>query len=41
MLMILLIILKKMNAKNEHVTKNQISNMSNIHKSLLTAKKSM
>ena len=30
--------IKKMNAKNEHVTKNQISNMSNIHKSLLTAK---
>ena len=30
--------IKKINAKNENVTENQISNMSNIHKSLLTAK---
>ena len=30
--------IKKINAKNEDVTKNQMSNMSNIHKSLLTAK---
>ena len=30
--------IKKVNAKNEMVTKNQISNMSNIHKSLLIAK---
>ena len=30
--------IKKVNAKNEIVTKNQISNMSNIHKSLLIAK---
>jgi len=30
--------IKKVNAKNEKVTKNQISNMSNIHKSLLVAK---
>ena len=30
--------IKKVNAKNEKVTKNQISNMSNIHKSLLFAK---
>ena len=30
--------IKKINAKNENVTKNQMSNMSNIHKSLLTAK---
>ncbi len=30
--------IKKVNAKNENVTMNQISNMSNIHKSLLTAK---
>jgi len=31
--------IKKVNAKNENVTDNQISNMSNIHKSLLIAKK--
>ena len=31
--------IKKVNAKNENVTDNQISNMSNIHKSLLLAKK--
>ena len=31
--------IKKVNAKNENVTENQISNMSNIHKSLLIAKK--
>ena len=30
--------IKKINAKNETVTENQISNMSNIHKSLLVAK---
>jgi archaellin len=30
--------IKKLNAKNEKVTENQISNMSNIHKSLLIAK---
>ena len=30
--------IKKINAKNENVTENQMSNMSNIHKSLLTAK---
>ena len=30
--------IKKINAKNESVTENQISNMSNIHKSLLVAK---
>ena len=30
--------IKEINAKNEQVTKNQISNMSNIHKSLLIAK---
>jgi hypothetical protein len=30
--------IEKVNAKNENVTKNQISNMSNIHKSLLVAK---
>ena len=30
--------IKKINAKNENVTDNQISNMSNIHKSLLIAK---
>ena len=30
--------IKKINAKNEKVTENQISNMSNIHKSLLLAK---
>ena len=30
--------IKKVNAKNENVTENQISNMSNIHKSLLIAK---
>ena len=30
--------IKKINAKNEKVTENQISNMSNIHKSLLVAK---
>ena len=30
--------IKKLNAKNEKVTYNQISNMSNIHKSLLVAK---
>tara|TARA_Y100000590_G_scaffold465979_1_gene639877 strand:- start:107 stop:1141 length:1035 start_codon:yes stop_codon:yes gene_type:complete len=30
--------IKKTNAKNEKVTENQISNMSNIHKSLLVAK---
>ena len=30
--------IKKINAKNENVTKNQISNMCNIHKSLLIAK---
>ena len=30
--------IKKINAKNENVTKNQMSNMANIHKSLLTAK---
>ena len=30
--------IKKVNAKNEKVTSNQISNMSNIHKSLLVAK---
>jgi len=30
--------IKKFNAKNEKVTENQISNMSNIHKSLLIAK---
>ena len=29
--------IKKVNAKNENVTENQISNMSNIHKSLLIA----
>ena len=34
----LAIILKKTNAKNENVTHNQISNMSNIHKSLMIAK---
>ncbi len=33
-----LINIKKINAKNEPVTKNQISNMCNIHKSLITAK---
>ena len=27
--------IKKVNAKNEKVTENQMSNMSNIHKSLL------
>ena len=31
--------IKKTNAKNEKVTQNQISNMCNIHKSLLVAKK--
>ena len=31
--------IKKLNAKNESVTDNQISNMSNIHKSLLVGKK--
>ena len=31
--------IKSINAKNEKVTENQISNMSNIHKSLLVAKK--
>ena len=31
--------IKKVNAKNEKVTNNQMSNMSNIHKSLLVAKK--
>ena len=31
--------IKKLNAKNEKVLENQISNMSNIHKSLLVAKK--
>ena len=30
--------IKKINAKNENVTDNQISNMSNIHKSLIAAK---
>ena len=30
--------IKKINAKNESVTENQISNMANIHKSLLVAK---
>jgi len=30
--------IKKVNAKNENVTENQISNMSNIHKSLLVGK---
>ena len=30
--------IKKINAKNENITKNQMSNMSNIHKSLLLAK---
>ena len=30
--------IKKVNAKNESVTKNQISNMCNIHRSLLVAK---
>ena len=30
--------IKKINAKNETVTQNQISNMSNIHKSLIVAK---
>ena len=30
--------IKKINAKNENVTKNQMSNMSNIHKSFLLAK---
>ena len=30
--------IKKVNAKNEKVTENQMSNMSNIHKSLLVAK---
>ena len=30
--------IKKINAENKNVTENQISNMSNIHKSLLTAK---
>ena len=30
--------INKINAKNEKVTENQISNMSNIHKSLLIAK---
>jgi len=30
--------IKKINAKNENVTDNQMSNMSNIHKSLITAK---
>ena len=30
--------IKNINAKNEKITENQISNMSNIHKSLLTAK---
>ena len=30
--------IKKINAKNETVTQNQISNMCNIHKSLITAK---
>ena len=30
--------IKKINAKNDTVTSNQISNMSNIHKSLITAK---
>ncbi len=30
--------IKKLNAKNEKVSENQISNMSNIHKSLLVAK---
>ena len=29
--------IKKINARNETVTKNQLSNMSNIHKSLITA----
>ena len=31
--------IKKVNAKNEKVTENQISNMSNIHKSLLVGRK--
>ena len=31
--------IKKVNAKNENVTENQMSNMSNIHKSLIIAKK--
>ena len=31
--------IKKINAENKNVTENQISNMSNIHKSLLLAKK--
>ena len=31
--------IKKINAENKNVTENQISNMSNIHKSLLIAKK--
>ena len=31
--------IKKVNAENKDVTKNQVSNMSNIHKSLLIAKK--
>ena len=31
--------IKKVNAENKNVTENQISNMSNIHKSLLLAKK--
>ena len=30
--------IEKLNAKNENVTKNQMSNMANIHKSFLTAK---
>ena len=30
--------IKKINAKNEKVTENQMSNMSNIHKSLLLTK---
>ena len=30
--------IKKLNAQNENVTKNQMSNMANIHKSFLTAK---
>ena len=30
--------IKKVNAKNENVTENQISNMSNIHKSLIIGK---
>ena len=33
--------IKKVNAKNEKVTDNQMSNMSNIHKSLLVGKKPM